>query len=606
MQVESLSKLWLRQRKEMEAHRLGCWTGNFELHFADYEIVVRSFGRVCTARIIWDHGYGERALERGPCTSVFAHIARIMRNGPTFGPVHEGDGDELRFVEFESDGSFRATRPHGEVRVKRFLDQYVLLFVPDGGFRAIHVSRDPDELKMVADVYGPEWTSCSGPRYAVRFGGRVRELHVSHNPSELAYHDIDEDTRFSLIPYSLPEGDRPAQAALYLFQAEEKTQLLALVPIEPTIRDPVIWSEEQPAQPDPADRSRERQTGASPPSSSASPPEVEPAGSTAMPPGLRALVARYLGDVAEKPGSGKEMREQSEKLLRAVERGNNVSGWGAALRSAVERACDNTFVGSSRAFCYLVKALKDDRILARPWGRKCQLVFSELRHPDSPAIARLCQRYGAKPESVFGTEVVDLPPPDRAPSPPVGRPPSTTPPAGAPTPAARERAMHMSPSPAWPPTTPATPPAGAPTLDRDRPASSSASPDWREREQASHSGSAPDSPAAPWQAPPPSGPSPAPTFGTGQSEDPFAIIQRMLGVDSVRTGSSTIHVPPIAPSTTFVPPIASVPSAPPEDFMKPEYMFLDPRTLRSSAEPTDKDLESEDSDGFPRGPPDEE
>lgn len=600
MHVESSTKLWIQQREEVERHRLRCSTGDFELRFGDGEIVVRSFGPICTARLVWAHRYGERALERGPCTSVFAHIARILRNGPTFGPVHQADSDTLRFVQFDSDDSFRATRPQGEVRVKPFLDEYVLLFVPDGGFRALLVAKDPNELKLTAELYGPEWASCTGPRYAVRFEGEHRELHVSNNPTELAYHEIDKHTRFSLRPHSLPDGDRPAQAALYLFRDGEKTQLLALVPIDPTSHVSVLWSDEQPVRSD-------RRT-APLPTSSVNPLQAEPAGSVAMPPGLQALVAQYLDEVAERPGDGKDMRSQAEKLLRAIERGRNVSGWGVPLRGALERACADKFVGSGRALGYLVKALKDDGILARPWGRKCQFVFAEFHRPDSPAVALLCQRYNVTPASVFGTGSPTVEPlaSRRAPSSPMGRPPPTTPPASAPTPAGREQGMHMSP-PTWPSSTPITPPASAPA-----PGGARQEPDRREHEQASHPGPVPDRRAERGvTAPPPWSPV-VPPFGAGQPEDPFAAIQKLLSLDPVRTGASDIHVPPTAPATTFAPPVAPAPAAPVsaappvEDFMREEFMFLNSEILSSSAEPTDEDLEIEDGDGLPRGPPDED
>lgn len=647
MQGESPSELWMRQRQEAEWYRLRCSVGHTRLQFPDGEIEVRSFGRLCTARIIWKNGYGERSLERGPCTSVFAHIDKILRNGPTFGPDHVVDDDELRFVEFESDESSRATRPHGEVRIKRFLDQYVLLFVPDGGFRLLAVSKDPDELIKSAELYGPEWASCWGPHHAVRFEGRLRELHVSHNASELAYHEVDPYTRLSLRPYSVPDGDQPARVALYRMCARtEKAQLLGFISVDPTDPEPVIWSEEQAARSEAGSgwRSGDRPTEG-PASSSASPPGAEPAGSTSMSPGLLALVAQYLGQVADRTDGGKEMLAQSDKLLRAVERGENLSGWGPKLRSAVERACGCKFDGSPRAFNYLVKELKDDGILARPWGRKCQFLFAEFHRPDSPQITLLCQRLGVTPDSVSGTPrgaTVDPPPGS---PPPTGRTPPTTPPPGAPTPS-RD---HARTSPPWSPSTPAAPPSSKPAQNgaqqsppvppasrRDERASAptpaqSPSPGLGGNHQVSREPpSAPredEQPRAPaptrssmpptpgkLPAPPvlspltpaPSGVSPGPPVGTNTaSEDPFAAFNKLLSIDSLRVGASPPVIPPSAPLAVSGPRVA--PTAPPApEFMEDEFLFLDRGILRSAAEPTDEDLEDDDPDGFPRGPPDEE
>ncbi len=96
-------------------------------------------------------------------------------------------------------------------------------------------------------------------------------------------------------------------------------------------------------------------------------------------------------------------------------------------------------------------------------------------------------------------------------------------------------------------------------------------------------------------------------FGVAAPEDPFAAIQRLLRANAVPPGIPTIHVPPPVAAAPPVRPIAPVSDAPPEDdFMREEFLFLDRRILRSAREPTDEDLQLEDSDGLPRGPPDEE
>lgn len=100
--------------------------------------------------------------------------------------------------------------------------------------------------------------------------------------------------------------------------------------------------------------------------------------------------------------------------------------------------------------------------------------------------------------------------------------------------------------------------------------------------------------------------SPGPPFGAA-SEDPLAAFHQLLSVDSLRIGASPPVVPPNVPLAVSGPRVTPDPTAPPaDDFMREEFMFLDRRILRSSAEPTDEDLADDDTDGFPRGPPDEE
>lgn len=293
------------------------------------------------------------------------------------------------------------------------------------------------------------------------------------------------------------------------------------------------------------------------------------------------------------------MRAQSEMLLRAVERGVNVSGWGAQLRSAVERACDYKFSGSARGFCYLIKALKDDGILARPWGRKCQLVFAELHCPDSLAIALLCERFGVTLESVLGPPPpVDTSQTGRASAPPTGRPPPTTPPARAPTPAARDHGVRV------PPTvpTPVAPFASEPTRGAAPQASSAGGPEAPTAPPPSPPAERASTPTAPR---PPATPPFTSEIGT-RGDGFFAAIEQMLRADASGPGVASPNGPPRI-SVPLVPPLAAAPAAPPdEDFMREEFMFLDRRLLRSATEQTDEEMGLKDPDGQPRGPPAEE
>lgn len=100
--------------------------------------------------------------------------------------------------------------------------------------------------------------------------------------------------------------------------------------------------------------------------------------------------------------------------------------------------------------------------------------------------------------------------------------------------------------------------------------------------------------------------SPGPPFGA-LPEDPLAAFQKLLNVDTLLAGASPPVVPPSTPLAVSGPRAAPAPTAPPADeCMKDEFLFLDRRILRSAAEPSDEDLEDDDTDGFPRGPPDEE
>lgn len=90
-------------------------------------------------------------------------------------------------------------------------------------------------------------------------------------------------------------------------------------------------------------------------------------------------------------------------------------------------------------------------------------------------------------------------------------------------------------------------------------------------------------------------------------EDPLVAFQKLLDVDRLLAKASPPVIPPSAPLEVSGPRADPAPTAPPvDDSMKEEFLYLDRRILRSSAEPTDEDLTDDDTDGFPRGPPDEE
>ena len=84
-------------------------------------------------------------------------------------------------------------------------------------------------------------------------------------------------------------------------------------------------------------------------------------------------------------------------------------------------------------------------------------------------------------------------------------------------------------------------------------------------------------------------------------------MQRFLRANPLSMSTPAVQVPLTASAAPPVGPVAPVFGAlPDEDFMRDEFLFLDRRILRSSREPRDEDLQLEDGDDLPRGPPDEE
>lgn len=566
---------WERRCDEQEAQQLRCEVDDHRTRFADGVVEVRTIDGICTAKVIWRDGYGERALERGPYAFVHAQIGEILRHGPSFGPVHSPDRERLEFFRFTSDGSLRATRPHGELRVKAFLDQSVLLFVPDGGFRLLFVSEDRVKLVQAAEIYGAQWASLAGPRWAVSYQGKHHELRVSNLASELAFCELDRRTRFSLRAHRLPEGDEPAVAALELVRGDHVTRL-ALVPFDPESDVVVIWSDRQvdhPAPPPPS------QAGPSP----ASPPGQTDSSGTTTPrsiaPAVLALLEKYIRWFVGQPKheglrhSG-DWRRQISPLLRAAERGVNVAGCGASFRRALERAGGFDAVSGQRAFCYWVKAFRDDGILVRACGpRRSVFVFEELCDLNSPAVAGLCAWAGVSVESLAGAGTVGDPS-----EPTTDRPPPSAPPPSPPPSEARESSRQSSPA------SPATP--TAPSWD-------DAEPHARVRTDAS------EPPTSTW-------PSAAPTERRGTGDPTWTIPTSFANWPTADGGST--------PKSTGAPrgPASTPRSSPPpvdvfadgEELMgQPDFLFLGRhRPLRDE----DGDQEIDEGNGSARGPPDEE
>lgn len=575
-------------------HTFRCWAGTIEITEVE---------NGCAARFIWDDGYGEREIEEGPVAFVIERVLKLLRYGPAFGPVHQRSEDGLRWKAFAADVSERATRPHGEVRIKPFLGEFVLLFVPDGGFRLIAVNMDPFMLRGMAATYGARWASLGAPRLAVEFEGKHRELQVSNFAGELAYLEVDERTKFSLVPHGVPEGDRPATAALYLVR-DDVAELLAVVPIDPNAGEVVIWSDKR------SSSSRSTSCDARPPTASAAASTgedgtrnrvrahaadaaaSEPAAGP-LHPGVRALLLRYLDAFASEPGLAKDLREEiSPHLMRGAERGANVAGWGMPLQRGLERACDFRSSAARRTFCYFVGALRRDGILVRPGTnpRKSEFVFAELRRLDSLAVAQLCAWAGvtvesldARPQSPESTVASRASKP--APTPPVpGRTPPMSPPASRPWPG-RETATRAAPS---------------------RPEADTTTPGCGERTP----GPSPDDPGGdpPKQNPDSRVPPTASLNGTPGEVTAWsrsAVLNDHLrsfvneqlasfGTTPESSPPAGADPPPRAPRSRPVDPLGC-------GVLEPEFLFLDPRILRTS----DDDDDDLPTGGSARGPPDE-
>lgn len=555
MQVDSATNPWQQRGDEQELQQMCCGVDDHRVRFRDGVIEVLTVGRVTTAKVIWDQGYGERSLERGPYAFVHAQIGEILRHGPSFGPVHVPDRELLEFFAFASDRSFRATRPHGELRIKSFLDQSVLLFVPDGGFRLLYVSDEPATLVRLAETYGAVWASLAGPRYAVRYQGKHCELRVSNLASELAFYEVDAQTRFSLRAHSLPVGeDIPAMAVLELVRDGHATRL-ALVPFGPDAKEVVIWSEEQ-SRPSPAPPSPPPPEGRSVASTSAGSGTsgTSPAGGSVHP-AVWALLERYVRWFAEQPGAAQCWRREIAALLRAAERGTNVAGWGVALRRALERAGGFDVNSGPRAFCYWVKDLRDGGILVRPCGkRRSEFVFAELRELNSLAVARLCAWAGVTLESLLDNDAgaASSPPPPEARE-------NAAPPGRPSTPSPRSTEPPPTSTPTWPSSSSA---AGTPTTE-------------------------------PAKTPPPTGTPSArsATIPSSLSNWPGAGTNAMVEEDQLRAAGS-IPQPSPRPMDPF---------DDGEDVMgAPDFLFLKRRRPHGEADEEDA------GDGSARGPPDEE
>lgn len=578
---------------EVSDHTYVFWGGTIEITRAKHG---------CVARFIWDDDYGEREIEEGPAPFVMARVFQILRRGPTFGPLHRHGEDGLRWKEFASDMSERATRPHGEVRIKPFLGQFALFFVPDGGFRPIAVSKDLEMLQGMATTYGARWATLGAPRLAVRFEGKHRELQVSNFAGELAYVEVDDHTAFSLVPHSLPEGDRPAMAALYLVR-DEDAELLSVLPIDPTADEVVIWSDERRVSStstsfavQPSSTSAAASAGADDVPSPLRTPDVAAVATGPLHPTVRVLLDRYLAWFAAQPGFAKDLREEiSPHIVLGAERGANVAGWGSALQRGLERACNFKSSAGRRTFCYFVRALRRDGILVRPGTnpRKSEFVFAELRRLDSPAVAQLCAWAGVTVESLEArVQVAES--------------------------AVASRVHATKPAPSSPPpgrTPPMTPPTSQPSGRESSPRVASVAPPGPELDTSpsrgeetprpSSDGQDPGSPgsttaSAPPDVPPPLLSDPA-SREQGITNAVFNGPLRILANEQLANlGMKPEGSPPAGEGPR--PRIRSRPIDPMGfGVLEPEFLFLDPQILRTF----DDDDDDLPGGGSGRGPPDE-
>lgn len=464
-------------------------------------------GRICEAKVVWDRDYGEQVLDVGPFADVTRRVAETLVYGPAFGPAYRSG--LVQFLHHPIDGSYRMVTAQGEMRLKRFLQQRVVLFIPhnpggrhEGEGVRIVLMWTAEVGPFVNNVHtrGSQWSR--GRLLALFYCGRLHKLRVSNIPGELAFARLDDDTRLVLAPHASPEGGKPAQVEVQLVHVDillgETTQRLGTCPIDadlaPDSLEQVIWTDgsgtlsrswsqepgrEEPAEPGPVSARADR---------SAAPPTPRTAGTARLKvapevqeeqgpphPAVVPLLIRYFGDLAEKSGVAKGLRNlvcrpgdggEISPMMRACLRGVNLRGRGDALWRELEAAGDFTNVWHTRIRYYFLAQLECDSVVCRRCVNSTQrrLVFGEFCSLYSLGSRKLCVLYRTTPERVLaeweasqaagrGAAQEHHEPPPRAPPPP---PPSTTPTApasapSAPTPTVRANTVDpVTPPPAVP------------------------------------------------------------------------------------------------------------------------------------------------------------
>lgn len=358
----------------------------YEIEVLDGRIQVCAVDKTFEARFHFAHDYGHAVLSRGSYLSVSARVSEVLIDGIDIPPVYHAGDTMLNFVRFESDKSWRAPLPCGEIRFKEFLDTLISVVVkPDRSLRLAALGDD-DLLGAFAETMAEEWAAM--PRLLVRYGGEDLEVRVSNIDGELGMCRINEYTKLALVPHSLGARPEDARMMLELIRGDEVKQLAVLPVFYGGRRDVVIWSDEAPHVAR-APQWPRAATGAASPMAA----PVQPNGP--LRPEVRELVVRYLGELSAAGGEAKALRQESPALLRCAENGVRVSGRGSPLRRGLERAGEFTISGGTRTFQYFIKKLVDDGVLARdcPDMRARALVFDELHDLNSIAVTRLCERY---------------------------------------------------------------------------------------------------------------------------------------------------------------------------------------------------------------------
>lgn len=422
------------------------WTPDgFEFAEGFIAVVPIGDGKICEAKIIWDRTYGEQVLEVGPVADVMGRITEITLYGPAFGPAYQSGS--VLFLHHPIDGSHRMVTAQGEIRLKRFLQHRVVLFIPHNpgnrregeAIRIVGMSASADVGQFVDTVHarGSQWSR--GRSLAVFHRGRLHRLRVSNFPGELAFACLDGDTRLVLVPHAVSEGDMPAQVEVHLIRVDvlhgETTERLGICPIDadvvPDGPEQVVWSDGSGTAP--SGRSTQNHGGEEPaatrvglsprvhrsavpprtagtPGRKAAPEEQEEQGPPH--PAIVPFLLRYFGDLAETPGVAKGLRGlvcrpgnggEISPLMRACLRGVNLRGRGDAQWRELEAVGVFKNVWHTRVRYYLLAQLETQGIVCRRCVDSTQrlLAFGEFCSPYSLASTNLCALYRTTPERVL-------------------------------------------------------------------------------------------------------------------------------------------------------------------------------------------------------------
>lgn len=391
---------------------------------------------LCEATFVWPDGYGEVVFHRGTHGDLLLKLHEILLHGPAFCPTYKSR-DHVPVHRFGADDSSRATVQQGELRLKRFFDNQLLLFIPSTAFAALGIvgacSEQEGELfEFLVQSEGERWSRARP--LALDFGGRWHKVRVSNFPNEIGFCLVDEG-RLVLVPREPAEGEGLTQVEIQLVHNEIVTQL-DVVPIDhdlcPGSLEQVIWSDgsgapwSRPGRTPGSLGTASRVHQAAAPQSAArgwraprapqSPGRGQrvPAKGPERPPhpAFVPLLARYFGELAEPAGLASDLRkqlglpgegEEISPLMCAAVRGVDVRGRGDALWSDLEAACGFKSRFHERTHYNLLTQLIEHGIICRPCADTTGRIFpwSEFSDPCAEAPRRLCAFFGTTPQRVL-------------------------------------------------------------------------------------------------------------------------------------------------------------------------------------------------------------